>query len=265
MDTEQTLVNIVCLKWGRRYSADYVNILYAAVQRYLHRPFRFVCITDRPWGLSQGVEAVEMLPNPQMPASWPWPNVFLKLLITADGVAGLSGPTLFLDLDVAITGELDCFFDYMPGKNCMIHNWVESRKTIFIKAPAIGNSSVFRFEAGKSNYICETFLAEMSQAVDQRYYRTEQAFLTHAMKEVYWWPAEWVKSFKRHAMRSFPLNYLLPPQLPVGCRILAFHGKPDPDEALVGYKGKRLHHYSKPATWLSTYWSLESAERVLKP
>jgi hypothetical protein len=265
MNMENTRVNVVCLKWGRRYPVHYVNILYAGVQKYLHRPFRFVCITDDKQGLSQGIEAVDILPDPHMPQPWFWPNIFLKLAVTADGAAGLQGPTLFLDIDIAITGDLDCFFDYMPGKNCMIHNWVEARKTIFKKAPAIGNSSVFRFEAGKSNYIYETFLAEMNRAVDQKYFRTEQAFLTYAMKEVYWWPAEWVRSFKRHSMWVFPLNYILKPSLPSGCRILAFHGKPDPDEALAGYSGKHLHHYCRPATWLSTYWDKQLRGKVFEP
>jgi len=252
MNMKEELVNVVCFKWGTRYPAYYVNNVYAGVKKYLHRPFRFVCITDDAKGLDQGVETVAILPDPHMKMAWP--NVFMKLSLTADGAAGLIGPTLFLDIDIAITGDLDCFFDYMPGKNCIIHNWVEARKTILQKAPAVGNSSVFRFEAGKSNYIYETFLAEMDRAIDKRFFRTEQAFLTYAMKEVYWWPAEWVRSFKRHSMWTFPLNYFLPPTLPTHCRILAFHGKPDPDEALVGFKGQRLHHYCKPAPWLPAYW-----------
>lgn len=247
-------VNVVCLKWGTRYPAHYVNKLYRGVTKHLHRPFRFVCITDDSKGLVDGVETVPILPDPK--TKWPWPNIFMKLAVTADGAANLVGPTLFLDIDIAITGDIDCFFDYKPGKNCIIHNWVEKRKTFFRKAPHVGNSSVFRFEAGKSGYIYETFLREMNEAMDRKCYCTEQAFLTHAMKEVYWWPDEWARSFKRHAMWSFPFNLWLEPSLPVGCRILVFHGKPDPDEALVGYRGKRIHQHCLPVRWLEKYWSV---------
>ena len=253
MNTEKELVNILCLKWGKRYPAYYVNNLYHGVKKYLHRPFRFVCVTGDASELVSGIESVALPKNPGL--SGGWPSVFIKLLVTADGFANLQGPTLFLDIDIAITGDLDCFFDYKPGKNCIIHNWVERRKTIFKKPPAVGNSSVFRFEAGKSQYICDRFLAEKERAIDQRFFRTEQAFLTYAMKEVYWWPEEWVRSFKRHAMRDFPLNLFLAPTLPKQCRILAFHGKPDPDEALVGYKGSLVHQHSLPAAWLTTYWN----------
>ena len=47
-------VNVLCLKWGDRYPAFYVNRLYAAVKRNLRRPFRFVCVTDDPTGLADG-------------------------------------------------------------------------------------------------------------------------------------------------------------------------------------------------------------------
>ena len=43
--------NILCLKWGTLYSAEYVNRLHRGVKAHLHRPFRFVCVTDDPSGL----------------------------------------------------------------------------------------------------------------------------------------------------------------------------------------------------------------------
>ena len=52
----------------------------------------------------------------------------------------------------------------------------------------------------------------------------------------------------------FPLNLILEPTLPHDARIIAFHGKPDPDEAAAGYTGKRVHHHSKPAHWIDQHW-----------
>ncbi len=245
-------VNVICFRWGTRYGVHYVNNLYAGVRRHLHRPFRFVCVTDDPTGLTPGIETVPIPENPGIPG---WPNVFLKLLITADGFANLHGPTLFCDIDLAIMDDMDCFFEYQPGKNVIIHNWIERRKQLFRKRPAIGNSSVFRFEAGRSQYICDTFLREKDAAIDRRRYCTEQAFLTYAMRERVWWPETWVRSFKRHSMRIFPLNLFLTPVLPPHTRILVFHGKPDPDEAVRGYQGKRLHHHACPAPWIADYWA----------
>ena len=185
-----------------------------------------------------------------------WPNVFMKLLITQDGFANLVGPTMFLDLDLVVLDDIDCFFDYQPGKNCIIHNWIEARKEIFRGRPDIGNSSIFRFVAGQSDYIYQTFIREMSDADDRSKFQTEQAFLTYAMKEKCWWPDEWVTSFKRHCRPIFPLNLFIAPKKPVGAKFLVFHGHPDPVDAGKGHRGKRIHHRMLPAPWVAEYWKL---------
>jgi len=248
-------VNIICLKWGTRYPASFTNILYASVKRHLHRPFRFVCFTDNPEGLAEGIDAQPLpdCPDERLLVVGPWPNIFVKLCLFRDGLANLSGPTLFFDVDVIIQQDIDCFFDYMPGKNVMIHNWVEFRKRILRPRPKIGNSSCFRFEAGKSDYIYQTFLREIGDAIDQTKYPTEQAFMTHAMEEVYWWPDRWVKSFKRTCRPLFPFNLLFAPKKP-DTRVLVFHGNPDPDKALAGYKGPKLHHNVRPCKWILEDW-----------
>lgn len=84
-------------------------------------------------------------------------------------------------------GNIDSFFDYQPEKNCIIHNWIEWHKTLFRTRPHIGNSSVFRFEAGKSQYIYDNFINHFEAANNSKLFPTEQAFLTHAMREVCWW------------------------------------------------------------------------------
>lgn len=246
-------VNILCLKWGTRYPAHYVNRLFNSVSRHTTIPFVFYCCTEDPSGLDENVRVIPFPSDPDLPGRG-WPDILVKLMLTADGFGDLSGPTLFLDLDIVITGNLDCFFSYCPGENCIIHNWVSPRKLLFREKPHVGNSSVFRFEAGKSDYIYQTFLQEKARAADTKIFNTEQAFLTYAMEKCVWWPDDWVRSFKFHCRRTFPLNYVIPPKLPEGCRILAFHGKPDPDESIVGFKGKRPNHRTLPAPWIRDHW-----------
>lgn len=246
------MVNVLCVKWGTRYGAHYVNALYRSVQKHLKRPFLFHCVTEDASGLKEDIRIIPFPGNPGIRRGWP--DVLVKLLLTRDGFGGLQGPTLFLDLDVLIVDDIDCFFDYKPGEYCIIHNWVKRRKELLGKRPAVGNSSVFRFDAGKSNEVYETFLREMAQAEDRSVFNTEQAFLTHAMGKVNWWPEEWVRSYKWNCRPVFPLNFFMTPRLPRGCRILVFHGRPDPDEALRGYKGRKPHHHIRPAPWISDYW-----------
>lgn len=246
-------VNIICLKWGDRYPAYYVNELYQGVRRNLSRPFQFLCVTENPAGLLPEIRTHEFPEDPGM--KMVWPHVFMKLCVLKDGFADLKGPTLFLDVDIIITGSLDRFFDYQPGKNCIIHNWLPPHKQVFRKRPDIGNSSVFRFEAGGSQYIYEKFMAEKFDAENRSLFPTEQAFLTYAMGEKYYWPDSWVRSFKRHCRRVFPLNHLLPPVLPEDASIIAFHGHPDPDEAIHGYTGRKPHHHTRPAPWIRRFWN----------
>lgn len=249
-----TPINVLCVKWGSRYPVHYVNILHASVRRHLHRQFRFVCCTDDPTGLDAGIEPVPFPPNPGVQRAWP--DVLVKLVVTGNGFGELRGPTLFLDLDVVIMDDIGCFFDFQPGRNCIIHNWVNVRRELLGLRPAVGNSSVFRFEAGASNYIYETFLREISRAEEREQFNTEQAFLTYAMRQVSWWPETWTRSYKRHCRPPFPLNLVRTPRPPAECRILVFHGRPDPDEAIRGFCDGKVHHRIQPAPWIAAHWHL---------
>ena len=247
-------VNILCLKYGTRYPAHYANRLFAGVKRNLERPFEFYCCTDDPEGLESDIQIIPFPENPGLKSHWP--HVLVKLMLTKDGFGGLSGPTLFLDLDLVIMNELDSFFDYEPGRFCIIHNWVNRRKHLTGQRPDVGNSSVFRFDAGPaSDSIYQTFLAEMERAEDRAIFNTEQAFMTYAMKNPVWWPESWVRSYKWNCRPAFPLNLILKPTPPKDCRILVFHGRPDPEEAIVGFKGKKIHHSMKAAPWIEDHWS----------
>lgn len=258
--------NVVCIKYGRYYAPFYVNRLFAAVSRNLSRPFRFVCVTNDPEGVRSEVECVPFTEDPGVPGR-KWPNIFSKLTLFKDGFANLKGPTLYLDLDVLITGPLDKFFDFHPGEYCIIHNWVEFYKRIFRKAPPIGNSSCFRFEAGASNAVYEFFLREKNDAAKRHLFtKGSQKLQTRAMFHagtVNWWPAEWVCSFKRHCIPPYPLNWFLEPKPPKTASVIAFHGHPDIPEAQYGYRFCRQgpkhipikHHQScRPAAWIDDFW-----------
>ena len=260
------MVNIVCIKYGRYYSPVYVNRLYAGVRRHLLRPFRFVCVTNDPAGICPEVECVPFMENQNVPGR-KWPNIFSKLTLFKDGFADLEGPTLYLDLDTLIMGPLDRFFDYRPGEFCIIHNWIEFYKRIFRKAPQIGNSSCFRFEAGASNAVYEFFLREKDDPTKRHLFANgSQKLQTRAMfsaGKVNWWPTDWVCSFKRQCIPPFPLNRFLEPRQPKGASVIAFHGHPDIPEAQAGYlfrdqKGVRVpvkfHLTCQPAPWIDALW-----------
>jgi len=74
-------------------------------------------------------------------------------------VLPVRGPNLFLHLELVITGPMDRIFDFEPDKITIIHNWVAVCK-ILKRRPEIGNSSGFRFEAGKRGFVVEKHFSE---------------------------------------------------------------------------------------------------------
>jgi hypothetical protein len=244
------MVNVICMKYFTRYGPHYVNRLHNAVGRHLSRPFRFLCFTDDPTGIQPGVE-IFPLPPLNVPKKF-YPSAWIKFAFFKNGLAKLEGPTLFLDLDLVILDSIDCFFDYEPDKICIIHNWIEWHKTIFRPRPDIGNSSAFRFMAGESQFVLDAFEAETEHAL--RDFPTDQAYMTKAMgAKKCFFPEDWARSFKRHCLPTFPLNFMIAPKIPTGARMIVFHGRPDPDQAVVGYRGK-LHQSCLPAPWIAEHW-----------
>lgn len=243
--------NIITLKWGNRYGSDYVNRLASAVRRHTKSPVQIICFTDDTTGIDPSVQTFPIptidLPGLDMYSGW------RKICLFQPGLP-IEGLGLFVDLDVVITGPMDDFFTFGEVEAIpIIHNWVAVNKTWFQADPLIGNSSVFRFQINQCTFVWDQFHREKEWALAT--FRPPQSYLTHCIRpRMVFWPAEWVRSFKRHCRPIFPLNLILEPKLPKHARIVAFHGKPDPDEAQVGYAGKKLHHRSKPAQWIAENW-----------
>lgn len=235
------MANVICMKWGAKYGPEYVNRLRSMVARHLARPHRFVCFTDDGTGIDAGVE-IKPLPDMDLPPGkergWRKLSTFRRPLFD------LAGPTLFIDLDVVIVASIDCFFD-LPGEFVIIRDWIKPEKT--------GNSSIYRFEAGAHPDVLEYFLTHIDAV--KREVRNEQEYLTREMNRrglTHYWPPEWCVSFKYRCLPSFPLNFVRTPRLPEGARIVVFHGKPNPPDAITGQPG--LRRFVKPTPWVAEHW-----------
>ena len=73
------------------------------------------------------------------------------------------------------------------------------------------------------------------------------------------WPEDWCVSFKHSLMPLWPLNFVVPPKLPKDTKLVAFTGKPDPDEARDGIwpvkaQWKRLYKQVRPTPWIAEHW-----------
>ena len=239
---------VVCMKWGTRYPADYVNRLWSSIKRNTTRPTRLVCFTDDVEGIVDEVDTFP-LPDIRIPeclSALPW----RKLSLWQAPLADLSGDVLFIDLDVVITDNIDVMFDYQPGKYCACENWTQMGR-------GIGNTSVFRWHIGENTHIFHDFEADPETI--RRKYRIEQTYISDVVDEMVFWPSEWCVSFKHTLMPHWPLNFFRTPPLPAGTRIVAFTGKPDPDEAAVGewpvnVFWKKIYKYVRPTPWIVENW-----------
>ncbi|OOZ36031.1 glycosyltransferase [Solemya elarraichensis gill symbiont] len=229
------------MKWGDKYHSEDVNRLFSMVARNLTFPFRFACFTDNWQGIREEVE-IKPIPLLDLPSGLP-ERGWQKLSMFTSPLEDIQGITLFLGLDVEVIGNIDCFFE-VEGEFLIAF---DAKK----RGKIIGNSSVYRFEAGKHPDILEYF-QENFETVRKRF-RNEQAYLSSKMNEkgiFKFWPKPWCPSFKYHCIPSFPLNFITPPVKPDGAKIILFHGEPNSDQAAKGVSGK-WYRYFKPVSWIS--------------
>jgi len=237
-------VNIICMKWGDKFPAEYVNRLYGMVSRNLSIPFRFICFTDDSSGIRNEVE-IQNLPELSLPPGAP-ERGWRKLTVFKENFGGLTGSTFFLDLDVVIVGPLDDFFTH-SGDFLIAHDKKNPNKVE-------GNSSIFRFEIGKYPQILEYF--EKNSELVKSEVRHEQAYLSreiHKLGKLDYWPDEWVPSFKYSCCPSWIKSWFEPPSIPKGAKVILFHGLPNPPEAITGKSGKWYRHI-QPSPWIREYW-----------
>ncbi|MFZ2586729.1 MAG: hypothetical protein WAZ18_01185 [Alphaproteobacteria bacterium] len=268
---------ILCMKWGTRYGAEYVNRLHSMCVRGMGgKPFDFVCFTDDATGLVAGVDARPLPSFEGVPAHLavkPW----RKLTLWKDDLDKdfMGRNTLVLDVDVVITGDLQAFFEFEPAWEFVV--WRNPTKP----NSGVGNTSVFRFKVGSHPEICERFVAN-PVGVWQGEFRIEQELIAARLGDgtaaretglrpevandpfykglnvMGYWPAGWCVSFKEDVMPEWPMRLWQEAKLPVGARVVVFHGKPDPDEALRGewpsVWWKRWYKTIRPVGWIADYW-----------
>lgn len=235
---------IFCMKWGTLYGAEYVNRLYSMVKRNLTYDFKMVCFTDDDKGIMDEVDCYP-IPEIDLPEKLP-ERMWKKLTTLKADLYGLEGTALFLDLDVVIVDNIDCFFD-LDGEFRIIKDYNKSWRIT-------GNSSVYRFEIGKHPYVFDYFVENFETI--RKDHRNEQEYLSWAIDQkgkLQYWPKAWCPSYKYDCVSRIPFAFWKKPQIPEGSRIIIFHGEINPHKAIKGGSGK-WYRYVAPAPWVADYW-----------
>ena len=236
-------VNIICMKWGDKYDASYVNKLYNMVSRNLSKEFRFICLTDDNSGFLPAIESFD-IPKLNLPEGIP-ERGWTKLVTFSKHISDIEGQCLFFDLDLIIVNNIDGLFD-LPGDFFIIKD--------FIRKDVTGNSSVYRFQMGKFPDVLENFEKNFEKIRTK--FRNEQEYLSYYMQKEHslsYWPLDWCQSFKKHCVQRGLKQFFLAPSLPPEAKVIIFHGKPNPPEALVGNSGK-WYRKVLPTPWIADHW-----------
>jgi len=256
-------VNIVCIKWGDAYDAEYINILHHMIVRNTSYDVDFYCFTDETDGINKDI-IIKPLPILNTLKEYQTIHAYRKEAgLCDDGLGGLKNKRVFFfDLDVVIISNLDEFFDYPEDdKFYIINDWNS-------KGDQIGQASAYSWVVGTLGYIKEYFEKNPKEVVD-KFFTASQEYLSSKVIEkngsLNFWPDNWFCSFRFHCMPKIgPLRHFIAPKIPKdrpGLKVIIFHGMPNPREAIKGIwklknkdKWKRIYKVCKPTKWIEKYW-----------
>lgn len=185
------MLTVVCIKVGTKYNADYVNKLQNMVSRHLTIPHDFICITD------DHVDVNCKCILPELNDGW-----WTKLTLFKKDPYGIEGKILFLDLDIVIRENIDCFAQYQSDF-IIIKDWLMP----------MFNSSVFLLEAGTRSKVWESYIKDPETAKVYAKGGDQHWITLHAKGET--WPDDWIKSYKVNNFKEEG-------------KIVVFHGNPKP-------------------------------------
>jgi hypothetical protein len=228
-------------------------------------PFELTCFTDNPKNLNKKIK-IEDLPNINFEVRKHRRGIWNKCRLWNKRLGNLEGTVLFLDLDIVIVNNIDCFFEY-GNKNNLILGVQESwlLESFFIKK---GQTSFFRFPVGKLYPLLENY--EKNQKEIQEKYNFEQSYVSNnSPLQVEFWPKEWTAHFRNNCVPIFPLNYFYVPYFSKNCKILNFCGGTKIKDAIKGiyYFDKYyspLQHLYKVITTISILNIIEFLTAIRK-
>ncbi|RME56485.1 hypothetical protein D6779_10545, partial [Candidatus Parcubacteria bacterium] len=184
------MIRVVCLKWGDKYSAEYVNRLYRSVKRHLDEPFTFHCMTENAEALLPEIEPIA-LTDMGLQGWW------YKLLLFKRGFLPFPNEelVLYLDLDVVILNDLKPLLDGYRAPLSISADDTPNRM----------NSSVMVFQAGSLGFVWESFQAQREYVL--AHYHGDQDWIEQVVPAAHILPKSIVCSFKIDLNSKTPFSF----------------------------------------------------------
>lgn len=218
-------LQVICWRWTphaqyrSKFSASHINTLAKMVQRHLHMPYGFTCITDNWKGLDSGINVIPLwkdlgeLRNPHGELN---PSCYRRLKAFSGEMASLIGPRFVsIDLDCVIVDDIT---PVLSRKEEFII-WGDQLKT----TPY--NGSMWMMDAGARSQVWTKFdpVESPKATLKAHLLGSDQAWISHVLgpNEATWTAKDGVMSYRKDIRRAHGA-------LPDGARIVFFQGNVDP-------------------------------------
>ena len=212
-------MNFACVCYGDKYSIEYVQKLYNMVQRHTTLEHNFFIFTDNMELEIDGHVNIRTFPMVNLRGWWN------KMQLFHPGV--IEGTTLYMDLDVVITDNIDCFFTYKPEADFVGMN-------DFNPMTKQWNSSIMRFTQSKwHDKLWMTFFNDRPGLL--RRFPGDQNLISEFIKNspgCESFPDSWTQSYKwydRNGNRYSRQDMTF--QHNGESLVTVFHGQPNPHES----------------------------------
>lgn len=144
------MINILCVKQGTKYNAEFVNKLYSMVDRNMPVNFQFYCYTDNPDTIRSEVNIVPIKSDLE---KW-WPKI--DLLDIFD-----SGDNILFDLDIVILNKLERLCSTKTRTLSVLYSqWKEGylQPRRVEKFPTLYNSSIMKWSGNQGKDVYNYFM-----------------------------------------------------------------------------------------------------------
>ena len=214
--------NFACVFYGDKYAVEYVQKLYNMVKRNTTLPINFIVFTDhvKMHKMVEGDIDIRKFPENDLQGWWN------KLQLFHPDV-DLPGDTLYMDLDVVITDNIDCFYTYETQLDFVGMN-------DFNPVSGVWNSSIMKFkQTTLHGRIWHKFMSNRPEYL--RKYPGDQNLISDLIKNGHAcgsFPDSWTQSYKwydrsgtRYSKQDWTYEHNGESLVSV------FHGQPNPHES----------------------------------
>jgi hypothetical protein len=235
------MINVVCLKWGKKYGPEYVNRLFAAVTRHTTKPVRFWCVTEQCQGIDPRVNIAPLKFADRLDSWWN------KIMLFSPHLPIPPGQHIFyIDLDTLIVSNIDDLLTSDVPDILLLRDFYHG----IARTAGGAASGLMSWQHGRYYDIWNRFIVNPEDAVRQAHPHGDQWWIEHCVQAWYYWQDLFpnrVVSFKLHCADG----------LPTDASVVCYHGRPTIPESVtrsMNHSTASKRWSTQPAPWVLDHW-----------